>query len=103
MQDLLQNTKLTHSDYEDLRISLWKMKRVADYINEKKRDADNIHEVLTVQDKLTGKFDVRFFVLFCFVLFCFVLFCFVLFCFVLFCFVLFCFVLFCFVLFCFVL
>lgn len=34
------------------------MKRVADYINDKKRDADNIHEVLKVQDKLTGKNEV---------------------------------------------
>jgi hypothetical protein len=58
IQDLLQNTKTTHADYEDLRISLWKMQRVADYINDKKRESENIHEVLTVQDKLTGKFDV---------------------------------------------
>jgi len=57
LQDLLQNTVPTHSDYDDLSISLWKMKKVADYINDKKKDADNIHEVLTVQDKLTGKFD----------------------------------------------
>jgi len=57
LQDLVQNTRPTHSDYGDLNISLWKMKSVADYINDKKRDADNIHEVLTVQDKLSGKFE----------------------------------------------
>ncbi len=53
-----KNTPKHHSDYEDLESSFKKMKFVADYVNEKKRDADNIHEVLTVQDKLIGKMDV---------------------------------------------
>jgi hypothetical protein len=51
---------------------------------------------MRIQEGMSARNLVFFFLFCCFVLFCFVLFCFVLFCFVLFCFVLFCFVLFCF-------
>lgn len=55
LQDLFKHTPSNHADYEDLNTSLWKMKRVADYVNDKKRDADNIHAVLSVQDKLRSE------------------------------------------------
>lgn len=35
------------------------MKEVAEYVNEKKREADNINEVLTIQDKMEGEFEVN--------------------------------------------
>ena len=34
------------------------MKHVAEYVNEKKKEADNIHAVLNIQDKMSGKFEV---------------------------------------------
>lgn len=34
------------------------MKDVADYVNDKKREADNLTAVLCIQDKLIGEFEV---------------------------------------------
>jgi len=57
LEDLFRNTPKTHPDFTRLAESLWKMKSVANYVNEKKREAETIHEVLMVQDKLGGKMD----------------------------------------------
>ncbi|EGC36722.1 hypothetical protein DICPUDRAFT_46997 [Dictyostelium purpureum] len=57
LQDLLKNTKETHTDYNDLSIALKKMKDVAEYVNEKKREAENLNQVLNIQSSLTGKFN----------------------------------------------
>jgi len=57
LEDLFRNTPKRHPDHEKLSESLWKMRSVAGYVNEKKREAETIHEVLLVQDKLTGKME----------------------------------------------
>jgi hypothetical protein len=58
LEVLVENTYMDHADYENLKLSLAKMKEVAEYVNEKKREAENINEVLTIQDKLEGEFEV---------------------------------------------
>ena len=35
------------------------MEEVATYVNEKKREAESLNQVLSVQGRLTGKFEVR--------------------------------------------
>ncbi|KAK5582495.1 hypothetical protein RB653_004080 [Dictyostelium firmibasis] len=57
LQDLLKNTKESHPDHQDLSLALKKMKDVAEYVNEKKREAENLNQVLTIQSSLTGKFN----------------------------------------------
>lgn len=58
LQDLLKYTANTHADYAKLAVALKKMKNVADYVNERKREAENLTQVLAIQSKLTGKFEV---------------------------------------------
>merc|ERR1712137_666148 len=58
MGDLLKNTPVTHADYQDLKASVEKTKEVADYVNEKKREAENLNQVVEVQEKLAGKIDL---------------------------------------------
>jgi hypothetical protein len=58
LQDLLKYTTPKHADYEGLSKALQKMKDVADYVNERKREAENLTQVLAIQGKLTGKFEV---------------------------------------------
>lgn len=52
MEDLVRETDLAHIDYEDLTRALSKMKDVADYVNEKKREAENINEVFSIQEQI---------------------------------------------------
>ena len=59
IQDLYNNTPRNHPDYEDLQRALVKMKEVAGYVNEKKREAENLNQVSHVQKFLVGKFEVR--------------------------------------------
>jgi len=56
LEDMVRHTTQNHADFPNLRNALWKMKAVAEYVNDKKREADNIHEVLNVQEKV-GKID----------------------------------------------
>jgi hypothetical protein len=54
LEDLLRNTPKDHADYDDLATALAKVQEVADYVNEKKREAENVNQVLDVQARLTG-------------------------------------------------
>ncbi|KAF2076978.1 hypothetical protein CYY_001687 [Polysphondylium violaceum] len=57
LQDLYKNTSESHPDHIDLTNALKKMKDVAEYVNEKKREAENLNQVLMIQSNLTGKFN----------------------------------------------
>ncbi len=72
LEDLLRNTPRDHVDFEELtkatpsqasRLapphfgasqSLHEVKSVADYVNEKKREAENLNAVIDVQSRLVG-------------------------------------------------
>jgi hypothetical protein len=58
LEGLVENTDVGHIDYESVKTALAKVKEVAGYVNEKKREAENISEVLKIQDKVTGDFEV---------------------------------------------
>jgi RhoGEF domain len=59
LQDLVKHTPPKHADHANLAKALKKMKDVADYVNERKREAENLTQVLAIQSKLTGKFEVN--------------------------------------------
>ena len=48
--DLLKSTPETHPDYENLCQALHKIEEVVDYINERKRLAENLQKILEVQN-----------------------------------------------------
>ncbi len=71
LEGLVENTSTAHADYVNLKMGLAKMKEVTGslqllinfftisvYVNERKREAEAIHEVLSVQDKLMGDVEV---------------------------------------------
>ena len=58
LEDLLKYTPQEHEDAEDLRAAVDKMREVADYVNEKKREAENLNKVLRVQEVLSGKIEL---------------------------------------------
>lgn len=55
LNDLCKHTKKSHLDFSDLRKALLKMKEVAGYVNEHKRDAENLNAVLNLRQFLIGK------------------------------------------------
>ncbi|PRP77255.1 hypothetical protein PROFUN_13638 [Planoprotostelium fungivorum] len=57
LQELLQHTPPRHGDYNDIARALEKMKQVAGYVNDRKREAENLNQVFHVASNLTGKFD----------------------------------------------
>ena len=57
LNQLVENTIEGHSDYNALKESLRDMKQLAEYIEGKKAEAESVYEVISVQDKLMGKFD----------------------------------------------
>lgn len=57
LQDLVKHTPRNHPDAAQLGKALKKMKDVADYVNERKREAENLTQVLAIQSRLTGKFE----------------------------------------------
>jgi hypothetical protein len=54
LQDLFKHTPEGHPDYEDLKKALEKMQTVADYVNEKKREAENLNAVLAIWHRISG-------------------------------------------------
>jgi len=48
LTDLYKHTPNDHKDYEDLKKALLKMENVADYVNQKKREAENLIGVLII-------------------------------------------------------
>ncbi|KAM9964419.1 hypothetical protein ACTFIW_004182 [Dictyostelium discoideum] len=57
LTELLKNTWSDHLDYNNLQLSLKKMQEVALYVNEKKREAENIAKVTEIQNNFIGKFE----------------------------------------------
>jgi hypothetical protein len=57
-KDLVKNTHPAHPDYPALSDARSKMQELAAYINIQKKEAENIYEVIAIQDKLVGKFEV---------------------------------------------
>ncbi|EGG23389.1 pleckstrin domain-containing protein [Cavenderia fasciculata] len=57
LADLVKNTWKDHKDYNDLTESLKTMQEVATYVNEKKREAENIQKVTEIQNNFVGKFE----------------------------------------------
>jgi len=55
LQELVNHTRTDHPDYQNLKSALDKMQDVADYVNDKKRMAENLNGVLTIQSHLTGE------------------------------------------------
>ena len=60
LQDLFRNTPDSHTDYSNLNKALEKMRDVAEYVNEKKRVAENLNQVNAVQEALGRKIEVSF-------------------------------------------
>jgi hypothetical protein len=59
VQDLVKHTHPSHPDYTALSNARTKMQELAVFINIQKKEAENIYEVISIQDKLIGKFEVR--------------------------------------------
>eukprot|EP01102_Stenamoeba_stenopodia_P020878 TRINITY_DN8286_c0_g1_i1.p1 TRINITY_DN8286_c0_g1~~TRINITY_DN8286_c0_g1_i1.p1 ORF type:complete len:670 (+),score=210.29 TRINITY_DN8286_c0_g1_i1:111-2120(+) len=55
-QDLLKHTSSDHKDYKNLEKLITELQNVASLINERKRQAEQMEKVLTVQAKLVGDF-----------------------------------------------
>jgi len=55
LTELLKNTPPTHPGYKALTEALKKVKEIADFVNEAKREAENMQQVLSIQDSLSGK------------------------------------------------
>jgi len=56
---LLSHTDPAHKDYAQLTSAYTKMTEVAKYVNERKREFENLASMLEVQQRLLGKLDVR--------------------------------------------
>jgi hypothetical protein len=54
LQDLFKSTPESHGDYQNLKKALEKMQSVAEYVNEKKREAENLNNTLLIWGKLSG-------------------------------------------------
>jgi hypothetical protein len=54
LEDMARSTPLRHPDYQPLITALEKMKTVAQYVNERKRDSENLQNVLKIQNILTN-------------------------------------------------
>lgn len=52
LQDLLRHTESGHPDHADLVQALKDMRQVADYINEKKREAEALNLVVRIQERI---------------------------------------------------
>jgi len=55
LEDLLLSTPTDHEDYPDVKLAVEKINLICVYVNEKKRDAENLDLVLGVQDRLQAK------------------------------------------------
>eukprot|EP01119_Soliformovum_irregulare_P016467 TRINITY_DN4763_c0_g1_i2.p1 TRINITY_DN4763_c0_g1~~TRINITY_DN4763_c0_g1_i2.p1 ORF type:complete len:1139 (+),score=324.80 TRINITY_DN4763_c0_g1_i2:493-3417(+) len=56
LQELKEATPSNHPDHDPLELAFVKMKVVADYVNEKKREAEDMNSVLIIQDQITYPF-----------------------------------------------
>ncbi len=51
-QDLLKHTEKNHPDYANLDNALNKINEVVEYVNERKRLAENLQRILEIQDQI---------------------------------------------------
>lgn len=54
-QDLLEYTPEDHPDSENIKLAVAKVRDVVKYVEEKRKWAENMQQVLHVQDSLVGK------------------------------------------------
>uniref|UniRef100_A0A6B2KX38 DH domain-containing protein n=1 Tax=Arcella intermedia TaxID=1963864 RepID=A0A6B2KX38_9EUKA len=54
LKSLLKDTNTNHADYKELSEAVGKMVEVADYVNEKKREAENLNAVCVISQHLLG-------------------------------------------------
>lgn len=54
LSDLLKNTVPQHPDYENIKAALQQIKELADYINIRKQDSEEINKILAIQQKIIG-------------------------------------------------
>ncbi|KAJ6226626.1 faciogenital dysplasia protein [Anaeramoeba flamelloides] len=54
LKDLVKNTQSYHLDYPNLVNALDKIKEIADYVNDTKREAENMKSTLEVENKISG-------------------------------------------------
>jgi len=55
LSDLIKHTSSDHIDYDDLSDALEKIKHVAEFINESKRDSENMMKLNQLQSQLLNK------------------------------------------------
>lgn len=55
LQDLVRHTSADHPDYANLSFAVQKVQAVAEYMNEKKREAENIMKVTEIQEMIEGE------------------------------------------------
>jgi len=54
LQDLVRHTSSDHPDYANLAAAAQKVQAIAEYMNEKKREAENIMKVTEIQEMIEG-------------------------------------------------
>ncbi|GAM20425.1 hypothetical protein SAMD00019534_036000, partial [Acytostelium subglobosum LB1] len=54
LEEMVRVTELTHPDRAQLALSLTKMQAIADHVNEKRRDFENVQHVSLLQDAILG-------------------------------------------------
>eukprot|EP00004_Rigifila_ramosa_P013278 TRINITY_DN2926_c0_g1_i2.p1 TRINITY_DN2926_c0_g1~~TRINITY_DN2926_c0_g1_i2.p1 ORF type:complete len:463 (-),score=77.61 TRINITY_DN2926_c0_g1_i2:40-1233(-) len=55
VEELIKNTWRFHCDYEDLAAALAEISQTAIYVNEQKRNAENLRIVMSIENRLVGK------------------------------------------------
>lgn len=55
LQDLVNHTSTDHPDFANLALAAQKVQAVAEYMNEKKREAENIMKVTEIQEMIEGE------------------------------------------------
>lgn len=57
LADLIKHTWSDHQDYSNLKNALEKMEEVANFINEKKREAELFQKLVDIEKKLSNKIE----------------------------------------------
>jgi hypothetical protein len=54
LDQLVKFTPETHADHQNLGIALDKIKKITEYLNEAKRNAENVNKILDIENTVTG-------------------------------------------------
>lgn len=54
LQELVKNTQEEHSDLQNLKVALEKMKEISQYLNDRKHQAENLAKVIQIQNNLVN-------------------------------------------------